>query len=87
MPRADAAGRQRALDAIKDAAHQGFLSQYGSDTGGSGPDDGSLLRKFTQDDLNSDPVYQNGLQFGLDEGTKALERRAPPQGDMTAAAR
>lgn len=37
---------------------------------------GSLLKKFTADDLNADPVYQSGLQFGLDEGTGAINARA-----------
>lgn len=39
-----------------------------------------LLRKFATEDLNADPVYQSGLQFGLDEGTKAIERRAAAGG-------
>lgn len=37
---------------------------------------GSLTKSFTQDDLDNDLVYQNGLQFGLDEGNKAIENRA-----------
>lgn len=37
---------------------------------------GSLTRKFNQEDLDSDLVYQNGLQFGLDNGNKAIENRA-----------
>lgn len=41
---------------------------------------GSLLNKFTQNDLNNDVVYQNGLQFGLDNGNKALENRARAMG-------
>jgi hypothetical protein len=36
---------------------------------------GSLLSKFSLADLNSDVVYNKGLQFGLDEGMKALDRR------------
>ena len=34
-----------------------------------------LLRKFTSADLASDPVYNSGLQFGMDEGRKAIEAR------------
>lgn len=41
---------------------------------------GDLLKKFGQSDLDSDVVYNSGLQFGLDEGTKALERRAAAGG-------
>lgn len=39
-----------------------------------------LLRKFTQSDLESDVPYNAGLQFGLDEGRKAIERRAASAG-------
>jgi hypothetical protein len=42
--------------------------------------DSPLLRKFTSEDLNADPVYNSGLQFGLDEGRKAIERRANAPG-------
>jgi hypothetical protein len=41
----------------------------------SDPNYGSLLRSFTLEDLNKDVVYNKGLQFGLDEGMKALDRR------------
>jgi len=37
---------------------------------------GSLLKQFDQADLDKDLVYQNGLQFGLDNGNKAIENRA-----------
>lgn len=36
---------------------------------------GSLLRSFTLADLNADVVYNKGLEFGKNEGLKALERR------------
>jgi hypothetical protein len=39
-----------------------------------------LLRKFTSADLSSDVPYNAGLQFGLDEGRKALERRQSARG-------
>lgn len=39
-----------------------------------------LLRKFTSADLESDVPYNAGLQFGLDEGRKAIERRAASGG-------
>lgn len=43
-------------------------------------DYGSLTRKFTQADLAADPVYQNGLQFGLDQGTASINNRAIANG-------
>src|ERR1700752_5294340 len=38
--------------------------------------DAELLRRFTTADLESDPVYQSGLKFGLDEGRGAINARA-----------
>lgn len=52
--------------------------KYGDFKGDS--TDSPLLKKFGQSDLDSDVVYNSGLQFGLDEGTKALERRAAAGG-------
>lgn len=46
----------------------------------SGNGFGSLLRKFSSDDLAADPVYNSGLQFGIDEGTKAIARKAAAGG-------
>lgn len=37
---------------------------------------GSLLRKFSQADIDADPVYQSGLQFGLKQGTDGINSRA-----------
>jgi len=34
------------------------------------------MRPFTQADIDADPVYQSGLQFGLDEGRNAINSRA-----------
>jgi len=31
---------------------------------------------MTQADIDADPVYQSGLKFGLDEGTKGINARA-----------
>lgn len=55
------------------------------------PDSGSLLSKFTPKqftaaDLDADPVYQSGLKFGLDEGTKAIERRSVARGGLDSGA-
>ena len=47
---------------------------------------GSLLKPFSQEDLNNDVVYQSGLQFGLDEGRKAIDSRARASGSMDSGA-
>lgn len=47
---------------------------------------GSLNRKFSAADMNADPVYQNGLQFGLNEGTKGINRQAAAGGSMLSGA-
>ena len=39
-----------------------------------------LMRRVTQADIDADPVYQSGLKFGLDEGTKAVNARAMSSG-------
>lgn len=41
---------------------------------------GDLTRRFTSDDLSADPVYQNGLKFGLDRGTEGINARATAGG-------
>lgn len=47
---------------------------------------GQFGRRFTQADLNADPVYQSGLQFGLNEGTKGINRQAAAGGSMLSGA-
>jgi hypothetical protein len=47
---------------------------------------GSLLRKFDQSDLDSDVVYNTGLEFGLNEGVKGLNRRAASGGSYDSGA-
>lgn len=54
--------------------------QYQADNATSSPEDGSLLRKFTTQDLNADPVYTSGLKFGLDRGTEGINARATASG-------
>lgn len=64
-----------------DAAMSSWQGGQGQQTSGAaGPDSGSLLRKFSNSDLAGDVVYNSGLQFGLDEGEKALQRRAAAAG-------
>ena len=41
---------------------------------------GSLLKPFSYNDLSNDVVYNNGLQFGLDQGTQAIDNRARAAG-------
>lgn len=47
---------------------------------------GDLLKKFDENDLNSDVVYNSGLQFGLDEGTKAINRMGAANGGLQSGA-
>jgi hypothetical protein len=47
---------------------------------------GELNRSFTQDDLNKDVVFQNGLQFGLNEGVKGINRQAAAAGSLNSGA-
>lgn len=57
--------------------------------GGGDPSDpsfGSLTRQFTQADMNADPVYQNGLQFGLDQGVQGINRQAAAGGNFLSGA-
>jgi hypothetical protein len=47
---------------------------------------GDFTRKFTMADRDADPVYQSGLQFGLGEGTKAINNRAAAGGSFLSGA-
>jgi hypothetical protein len=47
---------------------------------------GSLMRNFSAADMQADPVYQSGLQFGLDEGTKGINRMAAASGNSLSGA-
>lgn len=47
---------------------------------------GSLMRNFTMADRDADPVYQSGLQFGLNEGTKGINRMAAASGSSLSGA-
>lgn len=41
---------------------------------------GELMRDFTMADRDADPVYQSGLQFGLQQGVQGLERQGAASG-------
>ena len=47
---------------------------------------GDLMRKFSLADMEADPVYQSGLQFGLDEGRKGIERQGAATGSALSGA-
>lgn len=67
---------------------QAAIGQAASDTGyqGAPSDFGSLSRNFTMADRDADPVYQSGLQFGLDQGVQGLERQAAASGSQLSGA-
>lgn len=50
------------------------------------PEFGSLARRFSAEDIQADPVYQSGLQFGLDEGRKGINQRAAQMGNYDSGA-
>lgn len=50
------------------------------------PDSGALNKKFTLQDFWDDPVTQASYQFGLDEGTKAIDRMAGARGGRNSGA-
>jgi hypothetical protein len=66
---------------LQAAIQQAMASQGPATAGGTDPNFGSLLKKFDQNDLNSDLVYQNGLQFGLNTGINQLNQRAAAGGN------
>jgi hypothetical protein len=47
---------------------------------------GDFSRRFSAADLAADPVYNSGLQFGLDEGVKGLNRQAAAGGNLLSGA-
>lgn len=58
---------------------QGWNAQYD-------PAYGSLNRPFQESDFREDPVTRLGFQFGLDEGTKAINRSAAAGGGLDSGA-
>lgn len=57
------------------AVRNAFNSQGAAREGEIDPEYGSLMRKFGQRDLDTDLVYQNGLEFGRKTGENALNQR------------
>jgi hypothetical protein len=76
----DEAGLQKAIGARMQQQSQDAAAQQ------SDPAYGSLLRKFSQSDLTADPVYQNGLQFGLDQGVRGINAQASARGGLNSGA-
>lgn len=76
----DEAGLQAAVQAQYDR-QQGQQQAQSAD-----PAYGSLNRRFASSDLNADPVYQSGLQFGLDQGTQGINRQAAAGGSLLSGA-
>ena len=74
----DAAGYERAMNeyGARLAASQSAA------TSSTDEDFGSLNKRFTVGDFYADPVTELGLQFGLDEGRKGLERMAAARGRL-----
>jgi hypothetical protein len=60
------------------------LEDYNSSI--NSPEYGSLLKNFSKSDLENDPVYNTSLQFGLDEGEKAINNRALASGNYDSGA-
>lgn len=58
----------------------GYVAPEGSGAG-SGVT-GSLLKKFDQNDLNNDPIYQNTINFALDQGVQGINRQAAASGGL-----
>lgn len=72
--------------ALRAAAERMAQQQAATGPEQANPLYGTLTKKFSLDDLSKDPVYQSGLQFGLDEGNKGIERQAAASGQMLSGA-
>jgi hypothetical protein len=62
------------------------IQQYMNSPEFAGTDFGGLTRDFNKNDLSNDVVYNSGLQFGLDQGTGALNQRALAMGNYDSGA-
>jgi len=58
------------------AGNERLRQLLGLDAGYGGADAGSLTRRFSDTDLQADPVYQNAMRLGLQEGTAGINARA-----------
>ena len=80
----DEAGLNAEIDRQLAAQQQSQASAQAANN--ADPAYGSLLRTFTTADLNADPVYNSGLQFGLSEGEKGINRQAAATGSSLSGA-
>ena len=84
-PRGDVQ-RQQAEAELAGLSAQWSAGQQSQQASQSDPAYGSLTRKFSTADMAADPVYNSGLQFGLSEGTKGINRQAAAGGSMLSGA-
>lgn len=66
-------------------AYNSAMDKYNHDLGDynstvNSSDYGSLLKNFSKSDLENDPVYNTSLDFGLNEGEKAINNRSIANG-------
>ena len=47
---------------------------------------GSLLRNFSQSDLEADPIYRNTVNFALEQGNQGINRQAAASGNLLSGA-
>lgn len=83
----DAAGKQAALNQLnKDVDMRFAESQARQPDKSTDPRYGMLTKQFDATDLAKDLPYQNGLQFGLDEGAKGINNMASATGSQLSGA-
>lgn len=69
------------INAIHQDAANEFAKKYATPQAGDGnPMVGSLIRPFTTADFENDPVNQLSFKYGMDLGTKAIDRGAGASG-------
>lgn len=80
--------REAGLSANKNLLYRMGLSPDGGLAGSATNDPayGSLMRKFSQEDLDNDVVNKNALGFALEEGKKGLARQSAASGSMLSGA-
>lgn len=86
MQSPDTAGVQSVLEQLQSQARNESSASQPAATAAAPNDpyqifgNSPLTRRFTTQDFQDDPVVQLGLQFGLGEGTKAIDRMAGARG-------
>lgn len=67
-------------------ANKRLRALMGLDPTYGGADSGSLVRPFGSAELEADPIYKSGLDFGLKEGRDAINARAISSGSYNSGA-